>query len=554
MRILVLQLARFGDIYQTWPALNALKRHFPDAEIHVLVRHRFREALLGLPGIVAHSWPTADILEPIFLRGSEDEAHKKLLSVLAGLQELAFERIVNLSFSPMSSYLTDALTHEHTVVTGYTRHEDGFLKIPDDPSAYFYAQGEIGRYNRFHITDLFSLVAQVELQPEDFAAYPEAPQRQNRVVVHLGASQSLRVYPAEQWVRVLAQAVPQTEAEWVLIGSPEESALAETICSQVNHPRLISQAGKTKLPELMKCLAESRLFIGCDSAPAQMASLTQTPVLQLTSDTANFWTTGPTSAGSRVIYQPELQEIMPGQIAAEAVAMLNGQPPAGPCAERPGPLAPYVLHQLQFDDFSWTLVEALYTQSAYPQAEREQDLLAFQRLFELAELALQQIENWTIPERRKTSALILQNIDQMLIEISRMNPRVDPLIQWFETERLRIAPGSAEHTLECTRKLFSDLATITSLYRRYSDAAVEQKNAILLCRKCAPAIRAFQMASVQDDFQKLVSTLQELSRHSTKVGGQEWSSLLSGLNEALQRRDLIEVADQLEYVLIPALS
>ena len=51
MRILVLQLARFGDIFQTWPTLKALRRQHPESEIHFLVRSRFSEAASGLTGI-----------------------------------------------------------------------------------------------------------------------------------------------------------------------------------------------------------------------------------------------------------------------------------------------------------------------------------------------------------------------------------------------------------------------------------------------------------------------------------------------------------------------
>jgi hypothetical protein len=107
------------------------------------------------------------------------------------------------------------------------------------------------------------------------------------------------------------------------------------------------------------------LVVGCDSAPSQMASLTQTPVLHLTSDVANFWTTGPTSPGSRILYAKELQDIQPSRIAEEADAMLRGLDPKGPCAIRTTVCGKYTLHDLEFDDFSWNLIEALYTALSY---------------------------------------------------------------------------------------------------------------------------------------------------------------------------------------------
>src|SRR4051812_15959311 len=109
MRILVLQLARFGDIYQSWPALRALRRKHPAAELHVLVRSRFRAALTGLDGIIVHELPTAEILKPVIETGDEMRALQLLDQFVADLNNPGFERIINLSFSPFSSYLTDLL-------------------------------------------------------------------------------------------------------------------------------------------------------------------------------------------------------------------------------------------------------------------------------------------------------------------------------------------------------------------------------------------------------------------------------------------------------------
>lgn len=552
MRILVLQLARFGDIYQTWPALTALARKYPGAEISVLVRERFKDALEGLSCVQVIGLPTAHILEPAMKDGDEALAHTRLQKFLASLKK--YDKVINLSFSPFSSYLTDIVAGDASEVRGYTRHADGYLNIPDDPSAYFYAQGEIGRFNRFHITDIFASVADVELCDEDFRALKDPPPKKNQVIVHLGASQAERIYPGELWVKVLSQAIPSSDCDWILIGSPDERKLASAVAAQVESARLINKAGETRLPELFHEIAASRLYIGCDSGPAQIASLVQTPVLQLTSDASNFWTTGPTSAGSRIIHQPQLDQIPPEQIAAEAVAMTGNQPPRSPCFVRASQIGIYEPHGLQSEDFGWNLIKALYTNSTYPECTDPTDLLAFQRLFELSELALQQLEHWNDKSQRQTTLQILDNVDRLLSEVGHLSRNVDPLIQWFQTERLRIPPQEQSATLARTKQLFADLKLICAVYNRYGSRDEESRRAIELCRKCAPALREFKLRAVQDDFQNLISTLHELARHSTKVGAQDWSAVLTSLNDAFERRDLIEVADQLEYVLVPALS
>lgn len=553
MRILVLQLARFGDIYQSWPALKALQRSYPEAELHVLVRESFKAALDGFAGIHLHALPVESILDPIFSGNDERKSLKVLEKFTDSLAQMKFDKIINLSFSPASSFLTDILAGQETEVRGYTRFEDGFLNITDDNSAYFYAQGEIGKFNRFHITQIFAGVAGVDLLESDFRALNRKPEAFNQIVVHLGASQNERIYPGELWIEALAKILSQTNFEVVLIGSPLEASLADTVAAKLGS-RAKSLAGKTSFKDLIDVIARAKLFIGCDSGPAQIASLTQTPVLQLTSDFSNFWTTGPTSPGSRILHAKEVSSIPVNRITEEAVRMLSGRPAGGPCIIRNSQLGDYGLHDIEFDDFAWNLILALYTNGSYPDTENEKHLLAFQRIFELAELGLAQLDRWHDQKYQKTAALILQNIDELLSEVAKHDPETAPLIYWFETEKLRIPPGEPQATFERTQKLFGDLHIIASVYHRYGDAKSESEKASELALKVSPHFREFRLNIVQEDFQRLISTLQELSRHSTKVGGREWHSVLQGLNEALERRDLIEVADQLEYVLVPALN
>ena len=64
MKILVIQLARLGDIYQTWPSVFALKRKYPEAKIDLLVRERFAAATHGLSAVdeVVH-FPSREVLD-----------------------------------------------------------------------------------------------------------------------------------------------------------------------------------------------------------------------------------------------------------------------------------------------------------------------------------------------------------------------------------------------------------------------------------------------------------------------------------------------------------
>lgn len=548
MRLLVIQLARFGDIYQTWPVLNALKRKYPDGEVHVLTRARFREALIGLKGIHTHALPTADILRPVFEASDEAKALVELNAFLDPLLELNFDEIVNLSFSPVSSYLTDSLAHAHTAVSGYTRSSDGFLRIPDDTSAFFYAQVGVGRANRYHLGDIFAAVAGVELIEEDWNARSVPPgERENKIVVHLGASTTEKTYPPELWVKMLREL--SFRGRVILVGSRAERALAETVASQVGDDRIVNRVGGTTLPELMGEISSAKLLIGADSAPVHMASLTNTPVLNLSSATVNFWETGPVTPGSRVLYADRIDGISPSAVAGEASAMLEGREPQNPVAVRDERSGLYRTVRWEPESFSWRLIESLYTGSEYPALQTKEDALAFQRLFEVAELAIQQLDRWEDPKARPGAAQILEQVDMMLVEIPRMNSRVEPVVQWFQVQRLRIPPGTAAETLTATRKAFEDLIWVSAVYREFGTAEAESKKAAELCLSCATEIREWNFAAVSEEFQSLVSKLHELARHSSRIAPH-----LAGLNSALERKDYVELADHLQWVLAPALE
>lgn len=546
MRILVIQLARFGDIYQTWPVLQALQRQNPGAEIHILVRARFKEALNGLSKIFTHVLPTAEVMAPLYHDGDELKAADLLQGFLAPMIELGFDRIVNLSYSPASSFLSDILGHPHTQVQGYTRSADGYLRIPDDTSAYFYAQVGIGRPNRYHVTDIFAATAEVELTDSDWLGKASGV-RKNQIIVHLGASSADKVYPADRWVSVLDQL--NFEGEILLVGSQNERPLADTVLAQAKNKLVINRVGATTLPELMYELAQSRLLIGADSAPVHMAALTATPILNLSCAAVNFWETGPVVPGSRVLFSEKIENIAPSLVATEALGILHDRGPQNPLALRETREGPYRLHQWHLDSFSWKLIESLYTGSPYPEIENNDDRLAFQRLFEVAELALAQLARWDAPGARATAAQILEQVDMMLVEIPRMNPRIAPVVQWFQVQRLRIPPGSVDQTLLATRKAFEDLLWVSAVYRTFTTPEADSQKAVDLCRGCAAEIREWNFAAVADDFQTLVTTLHELARHSTKVG-----SHLARLNSALERKDYVELADHLEHVLAPQLQ
>ena len=99
MKILIIQLARLGDIYLTWPAIRAMKRKNPQAEIHVLSRPRFQMAYQGLSEVTKiHELPSKDILGPIL--GNQFNLPESVAALdrsMTSLKSEGFDRIYNFS-------------------------------------------------------------------------------------------------------------------------------------------------------------------------------------------------------------------------------------------------------------------------------------------------------------------------------------------------------------------------------------------------------------------------------------------------------------------------
>lgn len=320
MKILVLELARLGDIFQTWPALRALKRAHPQAQIEVLTRARFQPAIEGLEVVSKQRiLPTQDLMAPLLTEPMDVKtSHERMSQFVEELKNEKYDWILNFSFSPLSSYLTHAISHESTRVSGYSRTSDGFLAIPDDMSAYFYAQVGVNRPNRFHLAEIFSTLVGVDLIAADWKApqgLPTLAEATPEVLIHIGASEGKKQISPIKWATIINQFLKVSTATIGLIGVASESAIAEQIVSSVAEGRVQSLVGRTNLKELFAHIRKARLVVGADSAPMHMASLTQTPCVNLSVAAVNFWETGPRAAGSVVLRGADETEFASDKVA-----------------------------------------------------------------------------------------------------------------------------------------------------------------------------------------------------------------------------------------------
>lgn len=467
MKILCIQLARLGDIYQSWPTLNALRRNYPSAEIHILVRERFKSACVGLSAVnKIIIFPTQDIFAPLFMEHPLlDTSMRNLGLFTESLAAESYDMVINLSFSPASSYFVDAISHSKTSIHGYTRHADGFLRIPDDASSYFYAQVGVDRNNRIHLTDIFALVSGVELIQEDFS-YPEYDRptllQQPYIVIHVGSSQPEKTCSKRSWTEITDRILDFYEGQIVFVGSKSEEQFFPT---ELASPKTVNLIGQTELPELFGILSGARALIGGDSVAVHMASLTATPTLNISFSNVRFWETGPRAKGSRVLWFENDNQVSHSRVATELKLMLGGFSASEFSIEKietDGVL--YKLNTYSDNDFSWDLVRALYMNIAFPVTDSQTIRHGFMRLRELASLGLEQIAVIQDVKLQSIAISILDEIDSLVNQVGQFVPEISPVVRWFQTEKLRIGPYGMDEVTAITRNIFEKLRDICQIY------------------------------------------------------------------------------------------
>lgn len=473
MKILILQLARLGDIYLTWPTLRALHRSNPAAELHICVREKFVSALQGLDvPLHVHVLKTRDVLAPLILNEKENESLECLSTYVERLSEQDFDEIINLSFSPFSSYLVDLIKHEKTKVRGYCRHSDGFLNIPDDASAYFYAQVGIGSWNRYHLGEILAAVAGPDLEEEDWRGpspvrpFHSIPLPKDFFVVQVSSSQEEKSYPAFKWRQTLQKLIERKGLHFVLVGAVQDQDLVAKVTAGLPRENFTDLVGLTEMSDIFDLIERSHGVLGSDSVCMQMATLMQKPCFNLSFAVVNYWETGPRAMGSRIFWGQRHEEMDSESVASEFIHWVDGEPSQGPLIERVSSEVIGYRGSLQApQQFAWNLIEAIYTGQPFPQHDTTEQRLAFHRLYEVSELAREQIGYLKQDPKSRTPRLILDNVDEILLQVGRLCPEVNPLIRWFNTERIRIGPAAVEEVIEKTEALFAKLSEVCAIYQ-----------------------------------------------------------------------------------------
>lgn len=291
-----------GDAVMCEPALAALRRRFPDAEVTLLVKPAVAELFTGHPAIskilvyddrgqhagLTGKWRLAQTLR----RGRFDLAilfqnafEAALLAFLAGIPRRygygTDGRRLLLS-EPITRPARGAIAHQVQYYLGMLR-QLGCEHTPAPPRLVLFHEEDTAMARRLAAAGISGAELLIGLNPGS---------------TYGGAKRWL----PERFAETADRLAGQFNAKVLIVGARGEEPLAQAIAARIK-ARTVVLSGKTSVRELMAAVKRCAVFLTNDTGPMHIAAAFGVPVVAVFGPT-DWRTTAPFGSGHAVVRQP----------------------------------------------------------------------------------------------------------------------------------------------------------------------------------------------------------------------------------------------------------
>jgi heptosyltransferase II len=307
MKILIRATNWVGDAIMALPALRAVRKRYPDADIAIVARP-----------YVADIYRDQEICnQPI------PYDPKGLHAGFSGRERLAAElRAQKFDVALLLQNAFDAawLAWRANIPEriGYARDGRSFLLTK---AVLVPRTGEISAHEKFYYLELLHRAGWLDsVQDESFISLrvPEEKRRTARdfltksgarqgalrIAIGAGASYgSAKCWPPSRFAEVANRWQAKTDADVILFGTAAEASVSTAISAEMRRPP-IDLTGKTAIADLPALLSQCHLFIGNDSGAMHVAAAVGLPVVAVFGPTDPFGTAPVTPRCSIVQQKP----------------------------------------------------------------------------------------------------------------------------------------------------------------------------------------------------------------------------------------------------------
>jgi predicted lipopolysaccharide heptosyltransferase III len=283
MKILLLQLKRIGDLILTTPALAALRKRLPEAQLTLVVSKD-----------CADLFPAISNVDRILI------ARRNLrdLSLFFSVAARRFDYCVDFTRNDRSASLA-LLSGARRRVVSYRVREQSKTR------ARAYTDFVNVRMRDMHTIDYnLALVKPLGAHDDSTAPRLDLPQSAYEkanvlrrkwkvskpyVVLHPGSARQEKLWEPQRWAEIIDYVVRDNGVDLLLTSGPSRDEQAHVVAIKSNtRKKIIDLSGKTDLLTLAALIGQARLLVTVDSAPMHLAAATRTPQVILFGPTNPF--------------------------------------------------------------------------------------------------------------------------------------------------------------------------------------------------------------------------------------------------------------------------
>jgi heptosyltransferase-1 len=309
MNILIVKLSAIGDVIHTLPALTALRRHYPNAQIDWLVEDAAADLVRGHASLSqVLVWRRREFVR-LLKTGKLPSAAKLFLSLLLQVRDSRYDLIIDFQALLKSSLW---------IFLARGRRKAGFGQgMEHSENSHLFLNERVPAVSmEMHALDRGLTLLQALGVPEYQVLYDlpigeedeKAAQQllvesgvwldQPRVAINPVAKWPTKLWPAKRFSE-LAGRLLERGYQVVFTGSKEDRSLIDEMALPLGSS-VIRLDGRTTLKALAAVYRTASVVVSTDTGPMHLAAAVGTPVVALFGPTAP-WRTGPYGQGHVVL-------------------------------------------------------------------------------------------------------------------------------------------------------------------------------------------------------------------------------------------------------------
>jgi lipopolysaccharide heptosyltransferase II len=287
--ILMIRTDLMGDVVLSLPAVHAMRRAYPEAEIDMLV-------LPSNVGVIKHDPAISRIItyDPNIWRRPNAfltlASYRKFLGLMRDLRSAHYDLCLSLAGDWASVFAFFSRAHRRVGYQGEAY--PFFMTDPVEGRRYRVRQHEVD-----YIADLaraaggtvegaqrepkLTVDAQAREDVKALLAGYGVQEGDLLIAAHAGATNGLaKRWPIPHWARLADLLIEQLGATVILTGAPSDAEIVDAIVSRMRK-QPINLVGKTNVPQLAALLERCDLVISGDSGPLHIAGAVGTSVIAI---------------------------------------------------------------------------------------------------------------------------------------------------------------------------------------------------------------------------------------------------------------------------------